>query len=156
MNCEKFRALSERIDAKDISEEISEWVSHQNSCTECGDWALAKKIRQRGFDPDDFSCVHLANYATMTCEQHPQPLECPDILVAYIATFDEYVLPVRDGGPSYIAIKHCPWCGVRVPESKRSRWFDELRELGIKYPIGADLPEAYTSDAWWKSNPSND
>ena len=33
---------------------------------------------------------------------------------------DEYGLPIQDGGTSFIKIKHCPWCGVKLPESKKT------------------------------------
>lgn len=85
----------------------------------------------------------------MTCQAHPDPEDCPDILIQYMPRFDEYRLPVRDGGSSGVVIRHCPWCGAETPQSKRERWFGELAGLGFDDPFHQDIPEAYRSDAWW-------
>jgi hypothetical protein len=45
--------------------------------------------------------------------------------MCYHPTFDEYGIIVHDGGPSFVVIAYCPWCGVGLPESKRDRWFTE-------------------------------
>jgi hypothetical protein len=39
--------------------------------------------------------------------------------------FREYGIPVLDGGTSYITLDFCPWCGTKLPESKRDAYFDE-------------------------------
>jgi len=49
------------------------------------------------------------------CEQHPDPYDCPDNLVAFVAKSRTYGLIVHDGGTSYVEIAHCPWCGARLP-----------------------------------------
>lgn len=49
------------------------------------------------------------------CEEHTDPYECPDYLVAYIANREEYGLIIHDGGTSYITIDFCPWCGSKLP-----------------------------------------
>jgi hypothetical protein len=101
-------------------------------------------------DRGQITCVHLANYATMTCEVHPNSLECPDILINYSPQYDEYSLPVRDGGLASVKINFCPWCGASAPESKRDRWFDELAELGFDEPHQQKIPPQFQNDAWWK------
>jgi hypothetical protein len=53
------------------------------------------------------------------CSQHADAYECPDTLVSYSQQFDEYGVIVHDGGSSSIVIKYCPWCGTKLPESKR-------------------------------------
>ena len=70
--------------------------------------------------------------------------------VFYAKRFDEYMLPCSDG--SGILISHCPWCGKKLPESKRMRWFDELDALGIEFSLfdTEQVPPEYLSDAWWK------
>ena len=40
-------------------------------------------------------------------------------VIYYWSRFDEYLVPVHDGGTSGIQMKFCPWCGVRLPVSKR-------------------------------------
>jgi hypothetical protein len=51
--------------------------------------------------------------------------------VAYSLVFDEYGIVVHDGGKSYVRIDFCPWCGTRLPESKRDQWFEALEAMGI-------------------------
>jgi len=39
--------------------------------------------------------------------------------ILYISKFNEYGIPVLDGGSSYITLEFCPWCGTKLPPSKR-------------------------------------
>ena len=73
---------------------------------------------------------------------------CPDALIAYGAKFDEYGIVVHDGGASAVAIHYCPWCGQRLPASKRDHWFDELEALGVD-PLRGPIPAEYETDLWW-------
>ena len=88
---------------------------------------------------------------TLSCDKHADVYECPDVLVAYKEVFDEYGLIIHDGGSSSLAIKHCPWCGATLPESKRDLWFDTLEGLGFDDPIEQDIPKEYRSNAWYKN-----
>ena len=73
-------------------------------------------------------------------------------LILYSARFDEYMLLNSPDSISGICIEYCPWCGQKLPASKRERWFDELDELGIEYSLfdTEQVPEAYLNDEWWK------
>lgn len=93
----------------------------------------------------------MSGQANMTCEKHPNPFECPDVLIRYSPKFDEYGLVIHDGGSSSIQIQFCPFCGHELPESKRDRWFDELEDLGFSAPLVDDIPEQYKSDAWYRT-----
>jgi hypothetical protein len=53
-------------------------------------------------------------WASRTCEEHPNPFDCPDHLIYFDATKRTYGLIVHDGGSSVIEIAHCPWCGKRI------------------------------------------
>jgi hypothetical protein len=55
----------------------------------------------------------------------------PDVLIQYSPKFEEYGIIVHDGGESYVVFQFCPWCGTRLPESKRDLWFDTLQGLGL-------------------------
>ncbi len=72
-------------------------------------------------------------------------------LVFYSKRFDEYMLPETDGSGSGILLNYCPWCGNKLPESKRMRWFDELDALGIEFSLleTEQVPPEYLTDAWW-------
>jgi hypothetical protein len=39
--------------------------------------------------------------------------------ILYVEKFGEYGIPVLDGGTSYIILDFCPWCGAKLPISKR-------------------------------------
>jgi hypothetical protein len=82
------------------------------------------------------------------CEQHADPWECPDTALVYHEPFAEYGIPIRDGGMSYICIEHCPWCGGRLPESQRDRWFDAVEAAGLDPDNPGQLPERFLSAAW--------
>ena len=86
-----------------------------------------------------------------TCAEHPDLSECADSLVSYDARFDEYGLRIHDGGSSSLAIKHCPWCGIRLPESRRDEWFERLEALGFDPPSSGGWPSEFDSDAWYRS-----
>ncbi len=83
------------------------------------------------------------------CEQHEDPFDCPDQLIDYNAKFDEYGLIIHDGGSSSMLISFCPWCGERLPVSKRDLWFDKLEKLGFDNPYDDNIPEEFQSEKWY-------
>jgi hypothetical protein len=89
---------------------------------------------------------------TEQIEGHPargrQRYHDPDVLIQYEPKFDEYGIIVHDGGESCVGIQFCPWCGTRLPESKRDLWFDTLERLGLD-PLYSDIPIEYQSEEWW-------
>lgn len=95
-----------------------------------------------------FCCTELKEAVERSCSDHPDIYECPDHLISYTPRFDEYGIIIHDGGSSSVSISFCPWCGARLPSSKRDRWFDELLAKGID-PHGQDVPEPYKTEAWY-------
>ena len=93
----------------------------------------------------------MAGNVDAACDQHSDPFECHDRLLYYNAVFDEHGLIVHDGGSSYVVITHCPWCGNKLPDSKRDRWFKELEAKGFDDPVHQQIPSEYESDEWYKS-----
>jgi hypothetical protein len=71
-------------------------------------------------------------------------------LIYYGEKFDEFGIIIHDGGNSFLEINYCPWCGKRLPQSKRNRWFDELEKLGYETPLEMDIPNEYKSSKWYK------
>jgi hypothetical protein len=61
----------------------------------------------------------MAGRVNYRCETHPDVFDCPDNLIYYSAKFDEYGIIIHDGGSSFIVISFCPWCGTKLPESRR-------------------------------------
>lgn len=98
-----------------------------------------------------YPCTHMQHYAEFECETHPDLSECPDALVLYDPRFDEYGIPIKDGGPSRSILSYCPWCGVSLPKSKRDAWFSALEQRGID-AWEDEIPEPYRSDAWWRNS----
>lgn len=92
----------------------------------------------------------MRNQLSHECDRRSDIYECPDCLIEYFDKFDEYGIIVHDGGSSFLCIQYCPWCGHRLPESKRDRWFEEIRRRGFE-PDSDDLPEQFRSDAWFRS-----
>lgn len=60
------------------------------------------------------------------------------------------------GGQSYITIDFCPFCGTKLPESKRDLWFERLEAMGID-PWDADSrPKEYQTDEWYRRESQGD
>src|SRR5262245_58504952 len=122
MNCEAYRANYERFAKLPLPREVwdtpewSAWINHFQQCRECSDWTLAQRVTLRGHNPQTFPCVHIANQLTQTCPQHPDPNDCPDIILVYEPRFDEYAISGRGREPPLSTIRFCPWCGIKLPE----------------------------------------
>lgn len=99
-----------------------------------------------------FCCEEMGLSVRLECDQHRDPFECADVALVYNEIFDEYGIPVRDGGASYLLISHCPWCGATLPESARDRWFDAVEAEGLDAGDEAGLPERFKSAEWRKSD----
>lgn len=56
-------------------------------------------------------CREMAAALEFDCADHADPFDCPDTVIVFHEIFGEYGLPIRDGGPSYLVISHCPFCG---------------------------------------------
>ena len=91
----------------------------------------------------------MAENLNFRCEQHPGLFDCPDKLIYYSPRFDEYGIIVHDGGSSHIGIAYCPWCGAKLPESKRDLWFDRLESLGYGNPTEQEIPGEYQTGEWY-------
>jgi len=98
-------------------------------------------------------CEKMAMALEHDCGQHETPWECPDTVLIFHELFDEYGIPVRDGGQSVLLIQHCPWCGTRLPPSQRDRWFDDLEALGVDEQEIEEIPARFLS-AEWRKQPS--
>lgn len=92
-------------------------------------------------------CAQMADRVNWSCGQHEDTFGCPDALVRFSVQFQEYALLIHDGGTSGVGIAYCPWCGRRLPESQRDRWFDELERRGID-PWEDEVPAEFEDDRW--------
>lgn len=101
---------------------------------------------RREDNPRETCCAAMAEALSFACDQHADPFECSDSHMVYNSVFDEYGIPVHDGGSSYVLVAHCPWCGARLPESQRDRWFDETDALQ------GEPPQRYLTSQWWRGS----
>ncbi|MET0029588.1 MAG: hypothetical protein ABW101_18305 [Candidatus Thiodiazotropha sp.] len=148
MNCSDFKKYWIEGDINDLDADLQEKVlDHLHSCEECSDAALVAILEDRGVKVSDYPCVHMAQYAEFYCEQHPDPKDCHDAVIHYDEVFDEYSIPHGDGA-SQMTIKNCPWCGTKLPVSKRDLWFDKLESLGFDDPWDQEIPKEFKSKLW--------
>lgn len=96
---------------------------------------------------DQFCCAMMESNVTFDTNTLPD-----DRTVFYSKRFDEYMIPHKDG-ISGICIAYCPWCGQKLPASKRERWFEELDEMGVEFSLfeTEQIPPAYLDDTWWRN-----
>jgi len=97
-------------------------------------------------------CENMKFAVESECGAHPDRFSCPDALVSYGPQFDEYGIIIHDGGSSTKLILFCPWCGSKLPESKRDRWFDELEAKGYSPPDDPRIPYIYLDARWYSKN----
>ena len=70
-------------------------------------------------------------------------------IISYSEVVDEYGICLTEDSCSTILIEHCPWCGAKLPESKRMQWFERLEELGFEDPLASDdIPAEFKSAEW--------
>ena len=93
-------------------------------------------------------CKAMRRQLELTCDLHSDPYQCVDRVVIYSPAFDEYGIIIHDGGRSYSAIRFCPWCGKKLPDSKRDRWFKVLESRGYKNPLAQEIPKEFLTDEW--------
>ncbi|MGV3616456.1 MAG: DUF6980 family protein [Fimbriimonas sp.] len=77
-----------------------------------------------------------------------------DILVEFDPPLREWGIQIPNSmGGGTVVFQHCPWCGVKLPNSLREVCYDELRamsESGEDVPEWEDRPPEYTTSRWWR------
>jgi uncharacterized protein DUF6980 len=146
MDCDEFRRRAEDFTRLPLPQEVwdtpefSDWISHRTRCSECSDLLLRREVESRGARVDDFPCVHLAWQATFHCDQHPDLHDCSKVAILYLPRFDEWSLRAVDDADHVTQILYCPWCGMRLPDSKRDLWFETLAVMGYNAPAVEEVP----------------
>ena len=96
-------------------------------------------------------CKEMERAIQFDCDKCDDEYECPDTLLSYIPNFDEYGIIIHDGGTSSLSIQYCPWCGQKLPDSKRDLWFDTLESLGFDDPSEQNIPPEFQTDKWYST-----
>jgi len=63
--------------------------------------------------------------------------------------FREFGILIRGSDSAEQGIDYCPWCGAKLPESLRDRWFEELESMGLKEPSRETAPEEFLTSEWY-------
>lgn len=86
------------------------------------------------------------------CAELKRAIEDPSSPFQYLPQVNEFGVDYIDGGTSMQLIEYCPFCGGKLPESKRDLFFEAIEELGIEYELGKNdqLPKDFQSDKWWR------
>jgi hypothetical protein len=89
------------------------------------------------------------------CAEMKRHLQDDEAALVYLDHFREYGVRILDGGSSFQAIQFCPWCGSKLPESLRDKWFETIWQMGLE-PEDDKVPTLFRSDKWWRcSGPAN-
>lgn len=84
------------------------------------------------------------------CEQMVFFLNEKKVPIKYFPKFREYSIELYQKGV-FQDIYYCPWCGKKLPESLRDKWFSILEETISDFdgPDDQRIPNEFSTDAWW-------
>lgn len=101
----------------------------------------------QGVVPEHHCCLEMAYHVA-----HPviTPHQGRNRDIDWIASWNEYLIPVPLDGYSSTLIRFCPWCGSRLPSSRQREWHEALHALGFTDPGNQEIPPEYESDKWWR------
>jgi hypothetical protein len=116
---------------------------------ELSDDAKRQYCRDRGVVPEHHCCLSMS-YAIA----HPVEIshQGPNRVVDWIASWNEYLIPVSHDGYAATLMKFCPWCGQQLSESKQKLWYQSLYKLGFLDPGNDEIPTEFQSDRWWRED----
>ncbi len=69
-------------------------------------------------------------------------IENEDNIIRYIEKYDEFWIPINDWWSSFIVIKYCPRSWDKLPDSKRSLWFEKLENKWLE-PWRNKIPDEF-------------
>lgn len=101
----------------------------------------------------NFCCDDMKSNTYFIYEKKAYNNDINSNVIYYSSRFNEFGIPIKDGlngmATSYILISHCPWCGKKLPDSRRDSWFNELEKLGFDTPLSQDIPKEFNSSEWY-------
>jgi hypothetical protein len=69
-----------------------------------------------------------------------------DQRIYWSPVFDEYGL-ICQPSAEILTIQHCPFCGLRLPDSRREAWFHRVAATGLN-TWGDPIPEELLKHDW--------
>jgi hypothetical protein len=97
--------------------------------------------------PRAHCCEEMTKQANLVYANAASPLlGSTDKRIYWSSAFDEYGL-ICQPSSEILVISHCPFCGARLPESKRDMWESALEGRGWRR-WGDLIPEEFLSNAW--------
>lgn len=96
-------------------------------------------------------CAGMDAQANFVCSDHEDLWDCSHVFVYYSSTWNEYAienLTRTDNG----ILDYCPYCGTKLPESRRGAWFDLAEPLGLT-PLLGEVPKEYLGFNWLRLSP---
>lgn len=83
------------------------------------------------------------------CEQMNFHIHEKEKIIYYDSVLKEYAIRVTKNAIQCISF--CPWCGSRLPDDLRDKWFNEMEVLGIDpHREARKIPKEFKTDEWWK------
>lgn len=83
---------------------------------------MPKAWEGRGPHVDECTLMYLY---MRDCDNHGyDPWECSDILFCYYEKHG-YVIPIKDGGTSFVTINNCPFCGMDLRKYRHDKEDDQ-------------------------------
>jgi hypothetical protein len=95
----------------------------------------------------DHCCQEMSTQVNLFSEGERGPLQgTTDKRVYWSPIFDEYGL-ICQPSAEILAIRHCPFCGTRLPMSRRDAWFARLERTGWR-AWGDPIPRSLLNHDW--------
>ena len=104
----EFKILYDKFNklplSKDVftSAEYLKYVEAINDDPKVEEFFLKEELKKKKINFSKYCCKKLAYYVSVQNDF--------EAVIKYTKN-KKFGIPVRDGGNSYIKIKHCPWCG---------------------------------------------
>ena len=73
-----------------------------------------------------------------------------DKLICFRANIQEYGIPCIGCSDSYYRLSYCPWCGKKLPKSRRIKFLKILRKKGFEPFEDDDIPQEYKTSEWYE------
>lgn len=121
--------------------------SKEELLTRISDEDRIEFCRSKNVRPEDHCCLDMAWFISEPIEW---PSQGPNPVILWLSQFNEYRIDISLRGHSSTPIYFCPWCGRRLPGSKREEWYETLYALGFNDPSEQNVPDQFESDAWWR------